>query len=77
MNCSTVDMNGGVVMLERLKKLVKTEELTCTVCGMKMKEGDSFTATITLPAEKNMLVGPLDKVIAKTATRVLCSSCKE
>lgn len=63
-------------MLENLKRFVKTVELQCTNCHTKIKEGDLFTANIILPSEKCMLVGPLDKTIAKTAESVLCSKCR-
>ena len=63
-------------MLENFKKFFKVVELHCTNCQTKIKEGDSFTANITLPSEKSMLVGPMDKTIAKTAESVLCSKCQ-
>lgn len=63
-------------MLKNLKRFFEAVELQCTNCHTKINEGDSFTANITLPSEKSMLVGPLDKTIAKTAESVLCSKCR-
>lgn len=60
-----------------LKGLLQIVKLKCTNCGAIIKEGDLFTAKITLPSEKAMLVGPLDKTIAKSAERVLCSKCNK
>lgn len=62
-------------MLENLKEMLKSAKLKCTHCGAIINEGDLFIAKITLPSEKAMLVGPLDKTIAKTAESVLCSKC--
>ncbi|MFJ7730812.1 hypothetical protein ACIQXF_02850 [Lysinibacillus sp. NPDC097231] len=52
-----------------------TKELTCANCNRKIEEGEEFTATITMPSEKSMLVGRLDTTIAKVAKKVLCKNC--
>lgn len=68
------DLLGGEMML---KGLFMTAKLKCTNCGEIITEGDVFTARITLPSEKAMLVGPLDKTIAKTAESISCSKCNK
>lgn len=63
-------------MLEKLKDTFKAKELTCSNCNKKIEEGDRFIANITMPSEKDMLVGRLDSVIVRTAESVLCENCK-
>ena len=62
-------------MLDKLKDVFTSKELTCTNCGRKIEAGDRFTAKLTMPSEKDMLVGRLDNVIARTADSVLCEKC--
>lgn len=62
-------------MLDKIKKTFMTKELTCANCNRKIEEGEEFTATITMPSEKSMLVGRLDTTIAKVAKKVLCKNC--
>lgn len=62
-------------MLKDFKEMLKSPELKCTNCGKKINEGDSFTANLILPSENKMLVGRLDKTIARTAESVFCKNC--
>lgn len=64
-------------MFDKMKALLENEKLACTNCGKKFQEGETFTATIDMPAEKRMLVGRLDKVVARSAKRVYCERCKD
>lgn len=63
-------------MLDKLKDAFTAKELTCSNCGKKVEAGEHFIANLTMPNEKNMLVGRLDNVIARTADSVLCERCK-
>ncbi len=63
-------------MLDRLKNHFKDVTLSCSNCGKAVEEGEQFSITLVLPEEKNMPVGQLDKVLAKRAIEILCSSCK-
>ncbi|MFP3511440.1 hypothetical protein SB775_17655 [Peribacillus sp. SIMBA_075] len=62
--------------MDKLKNAFLSKELTCTNCGRKIKEGERFTAIVTMPSEKDMLVSRLDNAIARTADSVLCEECK-
>ena len=63
-------------MLDKLKDTFLSKELTCTNCGKKIEEGERFTAILTMPSERDMLVSRLDNAIARTADSVLCERCK-
>jgi len=63
-------------MLDKLKDALTSKQLTCTSCNSKIKEGERFTANITMPSEKDMLVSRLDNAIARTANSVLCEKCQ-
>ncbi|MCM3387793.1 hypothetical protein [Ureibacillus chungkukjangi] len=63
-------------MLDRLKDAIRSKELICTSCSKKIEEGQRFTATLTMPSEKDMLVSRLDNAIARTADSVVCERCK-
>lgn len=63
-------------MLKKLKDTFTTKELTCDNCNRKIEAGEHFTTNITMPNEKDMLVGRLDNLIARTADNVLCEKCK-
>ncbi len=63
-------------MFDKLKDAFTSKELTCTNCDRKIEAGQRFTANLTMPSEKDMLVGRLDNVIARTADSVICERCK-
>lgn len=63
-------------MIDKIKSFIG-KELACTNCEKVIKEGEKFTAAIVMPPERKMLVGRLDKVIVKTAYRVLCEICMD
>ncbi|WP_369900095.1 hypothetical protein [Bacillus manliponensis] len=63
-------------MLDKLKDHFKNVNLVCSQCHRPIEHGEQFTVSLTLPEEKNMLVGRFDKVLAKTANEVLCSKCR-
>ena len=63
-------------MLDKLKDAFTSKQLICTNCGIKIEEGQRFTASITMPAEKDMPVSRLDNAIARTANSVFCESCQ-
>ncbi|QQD83772.1 hypothetical protein JD965_09370 [Bacillus siamensis] len=52
-------------------------ELKCSICGKTLESGDGLTAHITLPSEKMMPVGRMDKVLSKFADKVYCKKCSE
>ena len=62
-------------MLEKLKDHFKEVELTCSKCVKTIKEGERFSATLIMPSDRQMPVGPLDKVLAKRAVDISCSEC--
>ena len=62
-------------MLDKIKDVFSSKQLICTNCGRKIEEGEKFIANITMPSEKDMVVGRLDYTIAKTANRVMCERC--
>ncbi|MFJ8261199.1 hypothetical protein ACIQ4I_04455 [Rummeliibacillus sp. NPDC094406] len=63
-------------MLDKIKDAFTSKQLICTNCGRKIEEGERFTANITMPSEKEMLVGRLDNAIARTANSVFCERCQ-
>lgn len=63
------------MMLDKIKDALTPKKLVCTNCGREIEEGERFTANITMPSEKAMLVGRLDTTIARTANRVMCEKC--
>lgn len=63
-------------VFEKIKDTFTPKQLICTNCGRKIEEGESFTANITMPSEKNMPVSRLDNAIARTANSVLCERCQ-
>jgi len=63
-------------MLDKLKDALTSKTLVCTHCGRRIEEGEKFTANITMPSEKAMLVSRLDNAIARTADSVICERCQ-
>lgn len=63
-------------MLDKIKSAFASKQLNCTHCGRKIEEGETFTASITMPPEKEMLVSRLDNAIARSANHVLCERCQ-
>ncbi|OMF47285.1 hypothetical protein BK138_32125 [Paenibacillus rhizosphaerae] len=63
-------------MWDKLKDGLTSRHLTCTSCNSKIKEGERFTANITMPSERDMLISRLDNAIARTANSVLCEKCQ-
>ena len=63
-------------MLDKIKDSFTSKQLVCSKCGRKIDEGERFTANITMPAEKNMMVSRLDNAIARTANSVFCERCQ-
>lgn len=63
-------------MLDKFKDALTSKILVCTNCGRKIEEGERFTANITMPSEKAMLVSRLDNAIARTANSVKCEKCQ-
>lgn len=63
-------------VLDKIKDTFTSRQLICSNCGRKIEEGEKFTANITMPAERNMLVSRLDNAIARTANSVLCERCQ-
>jgi len=63
-------------MLDKIKDAFTSKPLICTHCGGKIEEGERFTANITMPSEKDMLVSRLDNAIARTANSVICERCQ-
>ncbi len=64
-------------MFDKLKDTLTEKKLFCSNCGKRINTGEKFSADFTMPPEKNMLVGKLDNVIAKSADKVLCDRCQE
>ena len=62
-------------MLDKFKSHFQEVELTCSECGKTIKEGEQFSVALIMPSEKQMPVGPLDKVLAKRAAKISCSEC--
>lgn len=52
-------------------------ELKCTNCGHALNSGDEIFIHLTLPNEKKMPVGVLDKVLSKHSNKVHCKTCYE
>lgn len=50
-------------------------ELTCTNCGQVLQAGEEVFIHLTLPDEKKMPVGVLDKVLSKYSSKVYCENC--
>ena len=63
-------------LLNKIKDAFSSKQLICTNCGRKIEEGERFIATITMPSEKDILVGRLDNTIARTANSVVCERCQ-
>ena len=64
-------------MLEKIKNAFSSKQLVCTDCGRSIEEGKRFIAVITMPSEKDLLVGRLDHTIARTANSVKCEACQQ
>jgi len=62
-------------MFNKLKDTFLPKELICSNCRKKIEEGERFTAILTMPSEKDMLVSRLDNAIARTAESILCEKC--
>ncbi|AYF11391.1 hypothetical protein [Bacillus] len=52
-------------------------ELKCSNCGKVLNSGDEIEVHITLPSQKKMPVGILDKVLSKHSDKVYCKNCSE
>ena len=63
-------------MLDKIKNSLTPKKITCSNCGREIEEGERFTAHITMPSEKNMLVSRFDNGIARIADRVFCEKCQ-
>ena len=50
-------------------------KLKCTGCTRTLYSGDEIYVHLTLPEEKKMPVGILDKVLSKHAETVYCEMC--
>ena len=50
-------------------------KLKCTKCGRELKSGDEAFIHLTLPEEKKMPVGVLDKVLSTYSNKVYCKNC--
>lgn len=64
------------MVLNKIKDALTSKKLVCTNCGREIEEGERFTANITMPSEKAMLVSRLDNAIARTANSVICEKCQ-
>ena len=73
--CINLTRKRGDSMFDKIKETLSPKRLTCTNCGRTIKEGEKFTANITMPSEKQMPVSRLDNAIARTANRVQCETC--
>ena len=67
---------GWEEILKKIKNVFTSKQLICSNCGKKIEEGERFTAHITMPSEKDMVVSRLDNAIARTANSVLCERCQ-
>ncbi|UOQ44893.1 hypothetical protein MUN89_02775 [Halobacillus salinarum] len=52
-----------------------TAELKCSSCDRPLKSGEEIFVHMTLPDEKKMPVGVLDKVLSKYSETVYCKMC--
>ncbi|XOT29401.1 hypothetical protein ACLQ7P_11385 [Bacillus subtilis subsp. subtilis] len=52
-------------------------ELKCSNCSKVLNSGDEIVVHITLPSQKKMPVGILDKVLSKHSDKVYCKNCSE
>ncbi|MCY7975575.1 hypothetical protein P8843_06605 [Bacillus inaquosorum] len=52
-------------------------ELKCSNCGKVLNSGDEIAVHITLPSQKKMPVGILDKVLSKHSDKVYFKKCSE
>ncbi len=52
-----------------------SRELTCSNCERKLGSGDKAFIEITLPNERKMPVGVLDKVLSRYSDQVYCEDC--
>ncbi|MEY8820573.1 hypothetical protein AB7C35_15330 [Bacillus subtilis] len=52
-------------------------ELKCSNCGKVLNSGDEIVVHVTLPSQKKMPVGILDKVLSKHSDKVYCKKCSE
>ncbi|CDN33805.1 hypothetical protein ABB10_26895 [Bacillus thuringiensis] len=53
----------------------KSKDLCCSNCNKYLGEGETIFVTITLPSQKKMYVGVLDKVLQKHSQYVYCECC--
>ncbi|MBK3496367.1 hypothetical protein JFL43_16170 [Viridibacillus sp. YIM B01967] len=49
--------------------------LSCSSCNKQLGEGDRIHVSLTLPSERMMPVGVLNKVLQKHANTVYCEKC--
>ncbi|PQZ53602.1 hypothetical protein CQZ94_20475 [Bacillus sp. MYb209] len=57
------------------KDMFRRKELTCVVCQKKIEYEEALVAFVKLPKERNLLVGPFDVCLAKTAQEIYCKAC--
>ncbi|AIK39674.1 hypothetical protein COM13_01095 [Bacillus pseudomycoides] len=57
------------------KDMFKRKELKCSACQRKVQYEEELVAFIKLPKERNLLVGPFDVCLAKSAQEVYCKAC--
>lgn len=50
-------------------------KLKCTHCGRIINSGEDVFIHLTLPNEKKMPVGVLDKVLSRYSNTVYCKNC--
>ncbi|MDX8366111.1 hypothetical protein [Cytobacillus sp. IB215665] len=53
------------------------KELQCTNCDRTLSSGDEIFISLTLPNERKMPIGVLDKVLSKHSNKVHCKTCYE
>ncbi|MDM5236302.1 hypothetical protein COE30_15660 [Bacillus cereus] len=58
-----------------LKDMFKRKEVTCVSCQKKIEYEEELVAFVKLPKERNILVGPFDVCLAKTAHEIYCKAC--
>ncbi|WP_176522236.1 hypothetical protein [Bacillus thuringiensis] len=58
-------------MLDTLKNHFKDVNLVCSQCGEIIEHCERFVVSLVLPEEKIMLVGQLDRELAKGANEIL------
>lgn len=59
------------------KDMFKRKELVCSLCQKKIQYEEELVAFVKLPKERNLLVGPFDVCLAKSAKNIYCKPCYE